>query len=417
MDTQRDPAIVRRRRRKHTIIGATVVVAVIALSAVVSRLEPALPALDSSALWIRTVQRGPMVREVRGTGTLVPEELRWITASSAGRVERVALRPGAEVMPGTVILELSNPDLQESVRTAEREWRTAEAQLANQKATLTNARFAQRMAVLDAESAFELASTDFDLNRNLAETGLVAGFTLKQKQVLVDQSRNRAELARQQLDSMTANEALQLAPAVAAVSQRQADHQRLLRQLGDLQVKSTMRGLVQLVSVDVGQQVSAGTTLVRVSNPERLKAEVRIAETQTRDLAIGQRVSVDTRNGIVPGRVARIDPASRNGTVGIDVTLDGPVPAGARPDLSIDATVELERLADILFVESPATGGEHSTITLFRVLASGDAERTAVRIGRRSVQLVEVVEGLREGDRVILSDMSQYDAFSRVRVQ
>ncbi|ODS56019.1 MAG: hypothetical protein ABS36_06180 [Acidobacteria bacterium SCN 69-37] len=417
MDTQRDPAILKRKRRRRAMFGLAVAAVVVATTAVVSRLEPALPTVDGSALWVRGVQRGPMVREVRGTGTLVPEEISWITSMSSGRVERIALRPGAEVMPGTVILELSNPDLRESVRSAERDWQTAVAQLANQKATLTNTRFALRLAVLDAESAHALAVTDLDLNKSLAKTGLVASFTLKQKQALVDQSRNRAELARQQLESTIANESLQLAPSEAAVSQRRADYDRLVRQLDDLQVKSTMKGLVQVVSVEVGQQVGAGTNLVRVSNPERLKAEVRVAETQTRDLAIGQQVSVDTRNGLVPGRVSRIDPASQGGTVGVDVSLEGALPAGARPDLNVDATIELERLANVLFVESPALGQENSTISLFKVAAGGDAERTPVRIGRRSVQFVEVVEGLAEGDRVILSDMSQYDAFTRIRVQ
>jgi HlyD family secretion protein len=417
MDTQRDPIILVRKRRRRAMVGVAVAAIVVATTVAVSRLEPALPAVEGSALWIRAVQRGPMVREVRGTGTLVPEEISWITSTSSGRVERIALRPGAEVQPGTVILELSNPDLREGVRSAERDWQTAVAQLANQRATLTNTRFALRMAVLDAESAHALAVTDLDLNKSLAETGLVAGFTLKQKQALVDQSRNRAELARQQLDSSVANESLQLAPSEAAVLQRRADYDRLVRQLDDLQVKSTMTGLVQVVSVEVGQQVGAGTNLVRVSNPDRLKAEVRVAETQTRDLAIGQIVRVDTRNGFVPGRVSRIDPASQGGTVGVDVTLAGPLPAGARPDLNVDATIELERLSSVLFVESPALGQEHSTISLFRVAPGGDAERTPVRIGRRSVQFVEVVDGLAEGDRVILSDMSQYDAFTRIRVQ
>jgi HlyD family secretion protein len=417
MDTQRDPIILVRKRRRRAMFGVAVAAIAVATTVAVSRLEPALPAVDGRALWIRAVQRGPMVREVRGTGTLVPEEISWITSTSSGRVERIALRPGAEVMPGTVILELSNPDLRESVRSAERDWQTAVAQLANQKATLTNTRFALRMAVLDAESAHALAVTDLDLNKSLAETGLVASFTLKQKQALVDQTRNRAELARQQLESTVANESLQLAPSEAAVSQRRADFDRLVRQLDDLQVKSTMKGLVQVVSVEVGQQVGAGANLVRVSNPERLKAEVRVAETQTRDLAIGQVVSVDTRNGLVPGRVSRIDPASQGGTVGVDVTLEGALPAGARPDLNVDATIELERLASVLFVESPALGQENSTISLFKVAAGGDAERTTVRIGRRSVQFVEVVDGLAEGDRVILSDMSQHDAFTRIRVE
>lgn len=417
MDQQRDPAILRRKRRRRTLVGIAAACALIVVSVAVSRLEPALPGVTESTLWIRAVQRGPMVREVRGTGTLVPEEIRWITSSTAGRVERIVLQPGAEVVPGTVIMELSNPDLRQSVRNAETDWQTAVAQLGNQKAQLSNTRFVQRAAVVDAESAHELAVTDLELHRSLAESGLVAEFTLKQKRALVSQAENRADLARQQLASTIENEALQLAPAEAAVSQRRADHERLVRQLDDLQVKSTMRGLLQLVSVEVGQQVAAGTNLVRVSDPTQLKAAVRVAETQTRDLAIGQVVSVDTRNGLVAGHVSRIDPASEGGTVGVDVILDGALPAGARPDLNVDATIQLERLADVLFVESPAFGQEQSTISLFKVVAPGEVARTPVRIGRRSVQFVEVVDGLAEGDRVILSDMSQYDAYDRLRLQ
>lgn len=417
MDTPRDPAYLRRRRRRRWLAGVGVAAAVLSLSVAVSRLEPALPGVSESSLWIRTVQRGPLVREVRGTGTLVPEEIRWITASSAGRVERILLQPGASVEPGTVILELSNPDLQQSVRSAETDWQTAVAQLANQRATLRNTRFAQRSALVDAESAYELALADLDLHRSLAESGLVAGFTLKQKQALVDQARNRLELARQQLESIVESEPLQLAPAEAAVTQRRAEYERLLRQLDDLHVKSTMSGLLQAVSVEVGQQVAAGANLVRVSDPGRLKAEVRVAETQARDLAVGQPARVDTRTGVVSGYVSRIDPAAQGGTVGVDITLEGALPPGARPDLNVDATIELERLADVLFVESPAFGQEHGTISLFRVTGSRELERTTVRIGRRSVQYVEIVEGLAEGDRVVLSDMSQYAAFDRLRLQ
>jgi len=417
MDTPRDPAYLRRRRRRRWLAGVGVAAAVLSLSVAVSRLEPALPGVSESSLWIRTVQRGPLVREVRGTGTLVPEEIRWITASSAGRVERILLQPGARVEPGTVILELSNPDLQQSVRSAETDWQTAVAQLANQRATLRNTRFAQRSALVDAESAYELALADLDLHRSLAESGLVAGFTLKQKQALVDQARNRLELARQQLESIVESEPLQLAPAEAAVTQRRAEYERLLRQLDDLHVKSTMSGLLQAVSVEVGQQVAAGANLVRVSDPGRLKAEVRVAETQARDLAVGQPARVDTRTGVVSGYVSRIDPAAQGGTVGVDITLEGALPPGARPDLNVDATIELERLADVLFVESPAFGQEHGTISLFRVTGSRELERTTVRIGRRSVQYVEIVEGLAEGDRVVLSDMSQFEAFDRLRLQ
>ncbi len=417
MDTPRDPAILKRKQRRRWLFGTIAGAAIVALSVAVSRLEPALPGVSESTLWIRAVQRGPMVREVRGTGTLVPEEIRWVTSTSSGRVDRIVLRPGAQVEPGTVILELTNPDLEQNVRSAEMDWQTAVAQLANQKATLANTRFQQQSQLVDAESAHELAEADLELNRSLAESGIVAGFVLKQKQAMVDQAHNRAELARRQLASTVENESLQLAPYEATVSQRRADYDRLRRQLDDLAVKSTMSGLLQLVEVEVGTQVAAGTNLARVSDPRRLKAEVRVAETQTRDLAIGQTASVDTRNGIVKGHVSRIDPASQGGTVGVDITLDGALPAGARPDLNVDATIELERLTNVLFVESPTFGQENSTISLFKVVPPSELVRTPVKIGRRSVQFVEVLEGLAEGDRVVLSDMSAHDAFDRLRLQ
>lgn len=417
MDTPRDPAILKRKQQRRWIIGVVAGCAIVGLSVAVSKLEPALPSVAEGTAWIRAVRRGPMVREVRGTGTLVPEEIRWITSTAPGRVERIVLRPGAQVEPGTVIIQLVNPDLQQNVRNAEMDWQTAVAQLASQKANLATTRFQQQSQLVDADSAHQLAQADLDLNRSLAESGLVAEFALKQKQALVDQARNRAELARRQVASTIENEALQLAPFEATVNQRRAEFERLARQLDDLNVKSTMSGLLQLVEVEVGTQVGAGTNLARVSDPRRLKAVVRVAETQTRDLAIGQIASVDTRNGLVKGQVSRIDPASQGGTVGVDITLEGALPAGARPDLNVDATIELERLTNVLFVESPTFGQENSTISLFKELPTRELVRTPVKIGRRSVQFVEVVEGLAEGDRVVLSDMSQYDAFDRLRLQ
>jgi HlyD family secretion protein len=417
MDVQRDPAILKRKKRRRVLVGAAIGLAVIAVSVAVSRLEPALPVVTESSLYMGTVRRGPMVREVRGAGTLVPEEIRWIPATTAGRVKRIILRPGAKVVPGTVILELDNPDLRQSVTSAELDWRTAEAQLANQRATLANSRLSLQAAIVDAESNYKLAVTDYDLNKSLAEKGLVSSFDMKRKQAAVDQAQNRLQLARQQAEAAIKNEPEQLAPAEAAVNQRKADFDRLRRQLDDLEVKATMTGLLQSVSVEEGQQIGPGTNLARVSDPSRLMAQIRIPETQTRDLAVGQKADVDTRNGHVPGHVSRTDPASQGGTVGVDVTLDGPLPAGARPDLSVDGTIELERLADVLFVESPTFGQENSTISLFKVNPDHVAVRTSVKVGRRSVQYVEVLGGLAEGDRVILSDMSQYDAFDKLKLE
>jgi HlyD family secretion protein len=418
MDVQRDPAILRRRKIRRTILLALAAVAVIVISVAVSRLKPAAPTISNadSTLWFGTVRRGEFNREVRGAGTLIPEEIRWIPATTSGRVETIVLRPGAEVKPGTVILELSNPDLQQSVKAADLDWKTAVAQLANQKATLATTHLQLQMAVSNAQSDYAVAQSELDSNKKLEAEGLVAEFTIRQKEAAVARAKNTLELAEQQLKSATDNESLQLAPNEAAVNQRKAEFDRLQQQLEDLRVKSTMSGQLQLVSVEVGQQVGPGTNLARVSDPSRLKAVVRISETQTRDLAIGLKTDIDTRNGHVPGHVSRIDPASEGGTVGVDVTLDGPLPAGARPDLSVDGTIELERLQNVLFVESPAFGQENSTISLFKVLPNREAERVPVKLGRRSVQFVEVVDGLREGDKVILSDMAQYDQFNRVRL-
>lgn len=418
MDVQRDPAILKRKRRRQIIAGAIGGLVIIALSVAVSRLEPAAPGIaDSrSVLYYGTVKRGPMVREVRGAGTLIPEEIRWIPATTSGRVERIVLQPGAQVRPGTVILELTNPDLEQSVKSAEMDWKTAMAQLANQKATVANDRLSRESGIVDFESSLAVSLADLQANQSLAKDGLVSSFTVQTKQAAVNQAKNRLELARKQLASAVETAASQLAPAEAGVNQKAAEFERLKSQLADLHVKSTMSGQLQLINVEVGQQVGPGTNLARVSDPTRLKAEIRISETQTKDLAIGQLADIDTRSGHVKGHVSRIDPASSGGTVGVDVTLDGALPSVARPALGVDGTIELERLTNVLYVESPAFGQEQSTISLFKVLPTREAVRTPVKVGRRSVQFVEVVDGLKEGDSVVLSDMSQYDAFDKVKL-
>jgi HlyD family secretion protein len=418
MDLQRDPAILKRKKRNRMLAAIGVGLGVIALTVAVSRLEPASPTVADadSVLYFGTVRRGPFTREVRGAGTLVPEEIRWITATTSGRVDRIVLHPGAEVRPGTVILQLSNPDLEQDVRNAKMAWQTELADLANQKVSLANARLTLEANIADYESSYKVALADLQMNQSLAEGGLVSRQQLLQKEAVVNQAQNRLELARKQLTSAVATAESQLAPYEAAVNQAKAEADRLSRQLDDLQVKSTMSGLLQLVQVEVGASVAAGAQLARVSDPTRLKAVVRISETQTPDLSIGLPADIDTRNGHVKGRVSRIDPASSQGTVGVDVTLEGPLPAGARPDLGIDGTIQIEHVPDLLHVESPAFGQEYSTISLFKVLPTREAIRTPVKIGRRSVQFVEVVDGLREGDRVILSDMSQYDGFDKIRL-
>jgi len=418
MDVQRDPAILKRKRRRQIALAVMAGLLIIAVSVAVSRLEPASPSIPDSAttLWYGTVKRGSFTRDVRGAGTLVPEEIRWITATTSGRVENVVLQPGASVKPGTVIIELSNPDLEQQVRSAELDWKTALAQLANQRATIATTRVSQEAAIVDNESAYQVALADLEMYQKLAKDGLAPEMDVKRKQAALSQAKNRLELSRRQLASSVETAESQIAPSEAAANQKKAEFDRLSRQLGDLKVKSTMTGRLQEISVQVGQSVGAGINLARVSDPNRLKAEIRISETQTRDLSIGLIAEVDTRSGKVKGHVSRIDPASRGGTVGVDVILDGPLPPGARPDLGVDGTIELERLTNVLYVDSPAFGQENGTISLFKVLPTNEAVRTNVKVGRRAVSFIEVVDGLREGEKVVLSDMSQYDAYDKVKL-
>jgi len=416
MDVKRDPAILKRKQQRRAIIGVVVAAGIVAVTVAVSQLQPAAPTVAASSVYTGTVKRGSMVREVRGAGTLVPEDIRWLTTLASGRVERIVLRAGAVVQPGTVILELSNPDLRQQVADAELSWKAAVAQYENAKANQRTTRLQQEHAVADAKSAHAFADKDLAANKKLAADGLVAELVIQNKQATVDRERNRLELAQKTLQTALETEKSQLAPQEAAVSAARARYDQLSRQLSDLQVKSNMSGLLQVVSVEVGQQVNPGTQLARVSDPTRLKAEIRISETLTRDLVAGQIAKIDTRIGIVKGRVTRIDPASAGGTVGVDVTLDEPLPAGARPDQSVDGVIELQRLENVLYVESPTFGQENSTVSLFKIQPNNEAIRTPVKLGRRSVQFVEVLEGLAEGDRVILSDMTQYDDHKRLRL-
>jgi HlyD family secretion protein len=418
MDVKRDPKILRRKKIRNTIIIGLLAVAAIAATVAVSRLKPAAPTVARSTVWTGVVKRGDFTREVRGAGTLVPEDIRWITATTTGRVEDIVLRPGAPVKRGTVILKLSNPDLVQQANDAELGWKAQIAQLGNLKATMKTTVLRQTNEVANARSALNVAQKDLDANRTLKEQGIVAELTIQQKAAAVEAAKNRVSEAENLL--ATTNETLtsQLAPQEATVNQAKARYDQFVRQLGDLQVKSTMEGQLQELdqNVQIGRQIGAGANLVRVSNPTKLKAEIRISETLTRDLAIGQQAKIDTRLGIVSGHVTRIDPAATNGTVGVDVSLDQDLPAGARPDQSVDGVIELQRLTDVVYVESPAFGQENQAIQLFKLQPNGEAVRTVVKLGVRSVQFVQIIDGLKVGDEVVLSDMSPYDAFDRVRI-
>jgi HlyD family secretion protein len=408
-----------RRRKMLRIVYAVVgLIAVALVTVALSRLKPAAPSVDRAMVWVDKVKRGPMLRQVRGAGTLVPEMIRWIPAATEAQVERIVILPGSQVRSDTVILELSNPDLELAALEATSQLKAAEAELASLRVRLESEQLTQRAAAALVQSEHRQAELQAAADEELAKEGLVAELTLKLSQVREQELANRAEIEAERLEIGAESVEAQLAAQRARVDQLRAaaDHQWKL--VDQLRVRAGVDGVLQQVPVEVGQRVTPGANLARVAEPGRLKAEVRIAETQARDVQIGQVASIDTRNGVIPGRVSRIDPAVQNGTVTVDVALEGELPRGARPDLSVDGTIELERLDDVLYVGRPAFGQEHSTVGLFRLMDSGaEGVRTQVQLGRSSVSTVEIVEGLQEGDEVILSDMSAWDEFDRVRLK
>ena len=358
-----------------------------------------------------------MLRQVRGSGTLVPEDIRWINTQTQGRVERIILRPGAQVTPNSVILEMSNPDLENAVRDAELSFQSAQAAYTNRKAQLESDILQQQATVANIETQSTQADLDLKANEELFKENLISKLVLEGKRGLASDLKNRLQVENKRLAITREGVQSQLAPQEADVNSKKAQWDLRRRQLEDLKVKAGMTGTLTAVPVERGQQVGPGINLARVANPSNLKAELRIAETQTKDIRIGQYAEVDTRNGVVKGHVSRMDPSSTGGTVGVDVIMDGPLPAGARPDLSVDGTIQLEKLDNIVFVGRPAFGQENSTVTIFKVQPSGEAIATKVKLGRASVNTIEIIEGLTPGDQVILSDMSQYDAFDRVQLK
>jgi len=411
------PSQAKKKRIRRILYISVAVLVVAGISLGVSRLKPAAPTVDRAVVWIDAVKKGSMLRNVRGSGTLVPEDIRWVNTQSSGRVDKIILRPGAQVTPETVILELTNPQLEQAVRDAELAYRSAQAAFTNRKAELQSALLSQEANVANIETTAKQADLDLQANETLFKEQLISKLTLEQKKGLAADLKNRLVVEKRRLEITKEGINSQLAPQEAEVNQRKAAWELRQRELGDLKVKAGMAGILQQVPVERGQQVGPGTNLARVANPSNLKAELRIAETQTKDIRIGQYAEVDTRNGKVKGRVSRIDPASVGGTVGVDVIMEGPLPAGARPDLSVDGEIQLERLDNIVYVGRPAFGQENSTVTIFKVQPNGEAIATKVKLGRASVNTIEVIEGLQPGDQVILSDMSQFDSFDRVQLK
>ena len=416
VDIARSSDVIKKKKIRRALYGTGFLVVIILITVGVSRLKPAAPSVDRATVWIDTVKRGPMLRQVRGSGTLVPEEIRWIPATTQGRVERIILRPGASVTPTTVILELSNPELEQSVRDARLSYQSAKAAYQNRKAELESNLLAQQSTVAGIEANYKNAALDLEANEQLLKDLLVAELTVKVKRSQVKELENRLAIEQERLKMTRDGIASQLGPQAADVDQRRAAVDLRERQLDDLKVKAGMSGVLQEVPVERGAQIGPGANLARVADPTNLKAELRIAETQTKDIRLGQYAEVDTRNGIVKGKVARIDPKSTGGTVGVDIILEGALPSGARPDLSVDGTIQLERLDNVIYVGRPAFGQENSTVGLFKLTGDGEALRTNVKLGRSSVNQIEIIEGLQPGDQVILSDMSAQDSFDRIRI-
>lgn len=420
MDIAR-PDLIRQRRRRRLFWGVAGVAVVALVSVLLARLEPAVPSVERSSLWTNSVQRGDFFRQVRGNGTLVPEQIQFVQAETAGTVERIFIQPGAEVSADSVILELSNSELKQQAFDAEWAVKAADAMLAKITVTLESDRLAQESAVASLRADAKQALLESQANEVLAKDGLVPARDMQRAKAKAEDLAARVVIEEKRLKFTADSAKSQLAVQEAEVEKLRAVRDLRRRQVEGLFVKAGIEGVLsQLGDREVlqsGQRVAPSATLAKVVVPTRLKAEIRIPETQAKDVTRGQNVSVDTRNGVIPGHVVRVDPAVQNGTVLVEVKLDGPLPKGARPDLSIEGTVELERLTDVLFVGRPMQGQPESTVGLFKLTENGSrAERVTVKLGRGSVSLIEVVEGLSAGDTVILNDMSQYDSHRKLRL-
>jgi len=417
MDIARPAEERNRRKRRRILYGAAGVVAILLVTLGLSRLESAAPRVERATVWTDVVKRGNMLRQVRGLGTLVPEEIRWIPAATDGRVERIVIYPGTEVAADSVILELSNPELEMTAQEAEAELRTAEAQFTEVRVRLQSELLDQQAAAARVEAEHRQAGIQREADEVLAEEGLLASLQLQLSRVAAEELSKRHDFEQKRLAMAGELNEAQLEMQRAQVEKVRALARLRRSQVDALQVRAGIDGVLQQVPVEVGQRVTPGINLARVARPDRLKAELRIPETQAKDVQIGQPVSVDTRNGEIEGRVKRVDPAVQNGTVTVDVELTGVLPKGARPDLSVDGIVELERLENVLYVGRPAQGQGESEVGLFRMVKGSDeALRTRVSLGRASVSTIEVLEGLEEGDEVILSDTTAWDSFDRIRV-
>jgi len=420
MDVAR-PDIARKKRRRRILISCAALLVLAAVTIGLSRLQPAAPTVERSSVWFDTVKRGEMLRQVRGNGTLVPEQIQFVQSETDGRVERILVKPGAQVTADTILMQLSNEELKQEAFDAEYQLKAGEAQLTKLKVQLESDRLTQKATVATLKYETEQANFVAEADEILAKDGLVPNLTSRQSRAKATDLKGRVEIEEERLRIGAESAQAQIAAAQAELEKSRALLAMKRRQLAALDVRAGIDGVLQQIGdlqiLQVGQRITPSATLAKIVQPTKLKAEIKIAETQARDILIGQIASIDTRNGIIPGRVVRVDPSVLNGTVTVDVKLDGELPRGARPDLSVDGTIELERLDDAVFVGRPVQGQPDSTIGLFKLVEGGrGAVRVQVKLGRTSVSTVEVIQGLEVGDQVILSDMSAWDGHERVKL-
>ncbi|MCA1577516.1 MAG: HlyD family efflux transporter periplasmic adaptor subunit [Acidobacteria bacterium] len=418
MDIKRPPKSKLKKKIRTAVMIVVGLAAIGGITYGLTKLKPAAPTIDPSTVVIDTVKRGEMVRDVRGNGTLVPEVTRWVPAPAEGRVENIPIQAGAVVDPSTVIAELSNPQMEQQATDAEFQVKAAEADEQNLRVKLESDTMTQKSAIATINAQYSQAKMQLDADESLAKQGLVADLTLKISRVAVQDLANRLKVEQERLAVAAKSTKAQLNAASSRLQQLRVMAKLRRDQVEALKVRAGTAGVLQQVSVQVGQQVTPGLNIARVADPASLKAVLRVAETTIKDVRIGQTVLVDTRNGIIQGTVSRIDPAAREGTFEVDASLIGPLPSSARPDLSVDGTIELERLKDVLKVGRPAFGQANQTIGMFVLTPDGsEAVRTSVKLGRNSVSTIEVLEGLKEGDKVIISDTSAHDSYNRIRIR
>lgn len=418
MDIAR-PSVAGQRRRRQILYAAVGIVLVALVTMGLSRLKPAAPTVERSTVWVDTVKRGSVLRQVRGLGTLAPMEgsIQFLPAITEGRVDKILELPGAQVKADTVLLEMSNPQLTQEALDAEWKLKASEADYKNLEVALASQVLAQKSLSAQANSEYSQAKMQADIDSELAKLGVISQLSMKVSNQKAEQLATQSDIEKQRLANSSEVLKAQLQAKQAEVEEFRALSQLKHSQLDRLRVRAGIEGVLQEQTLKIGQFVTPGTTLAKVVQPQRLKAELKIAETQAKDIQIGQPASVDTHNGVIPGHVVRIDPSVVNGTVTVDVTLDAKLPQGARPDLSVDGTIDLEKMDNVLYVGRPAFGQEQSTVGMFRLEPdANNAVRAQVKLGRSSVNTVEILQGLKEGDQVILSDMSRWDSYDRVRL-